>query len=145
MKMIHSMRLKGPWEYVWLSPRLTEDELGRPLSGTVKIPADWEKCFGKTPGTVRWSRRFQKPTNLEPTERVMIAAPTLAGVQAVRINEVSLPLDDQPEAGFRFDVTEMLEPTNNLLQIEMTCEDESKLKDRGMTEPAVIEIWSLIG
>jgi len=144
MKMIHIMRLKGPWEYVWLSPKLTFEDLGRPLAGTVKIPATWEDCFGKTPGTVQWSRRFQKPTNLDPTERVMIAAPTLAGVRAVRINEASLPLDDQPEAGFRFDITEALQATN-LLQIEITCDDESDAPQRGMTEPAVIEIWSLIG
>jgi hypothetical protein len=144
MKMIHSMRLRGPWEYVWLSPNLGEDSLGCPLSGTVKIPVTWEECFGKTPGTVLWSRRFQQPTNVEPTERVMIAAPTLAGVQAVRINDASLPLDDQPESGFRFDITEVIQPTN-LLQIEMICKSESEASERGMTEPAVIEIWSLIG
>lgn len=144
MKMIHSMRLKGPWEYDWVSPQLSEETLGCALSGTVSVPASWESCFGKTPGTVLWSRRFQKPTNLETTERVMIAAPTLAGIRAVRVNGASLPLDDQPERGFRFDVTEALRPTN-LLQIEMTCDSESEVPHRGMTEPALIEIWSLIG
>lgn len=144
MKMIHSMRLKGPWEYAWKSPELDEDSLGRPLSGTVKIPASWEDCFGKTPGSVTWSRRFQKPTNLETTERVMIAAPGLSGVTSVRINDLSLPMDDQPETGFRFDVTEALQPTNQI-HIEMTCSSESEVVDRGMTEPAVIEIWSLVG
>mgnify|MGYP001818302944 CR=1 FL=1 len=143
MKMIHSMRLKGPWHYAWLFPELSAEELGCPLSGTVKIPTAWEKCFGKIPGVVQWSRRFQKPTNLDVTERVMISAPTLPGVRAVRINQALLPLDGQPAEGFRFDITEALEPANNLLQIEMTCDSESEVPDRGMTEPAMIEIWSL--
>jgi hypothetical protein len=144
MKMIHSMRLKGPWEYVWLSPVVDNKQTQESRSGSVKIPATWEDCFGKTPGSVVWSRRFQQPTNLDPTERVMIAAPGLAGVTAVRINATELPMDDQPQVGFRFDVTEALQPSNQL-HIEMTCSSESEIPNRGMTEPAIIEIWSQLG
>lgn len=74
----------------------------------------------------------------------MIAAPGLSGVTSVRFNESTLPMDDQPETGFRFDVTEALRQTNQI-HIEMSCDTESEVANRGMTEPVVIEIWSLIG
>jgi len=144
MKIIHEMRLKGPWEYCWKSPEVAESELGTSLEGRVKVPVSWRECFGNRPGVVVWSRRFQKPTNLDAIERVMVAAPQLAGVVQVRLNGTPLPFEGQPDSGFRFDVTEMLDPSN-VLEIEMECPTESDVQTRGMTEPAVIEIWSLTG
>jgi hypothetical protein len=93
-------------------------------------------------GLVVWSRRFQKPTNLDKSERVMIATHKLAGVQAVCLNGKPLPSDDQTESGFRFDVTEALQ-ASNILEIEIRCESAEQSVSRGMTEPAIIEIWSL--
>ena len=144
MKIIHEMRLKGPWEYCWESPDVTETQLGCALSGRVKVPVTWSECFGEQAGIVVWSRRFQKPTNLDTTERVMIAAPQLAGVIEVRLNGTSLPHDEQPQIGFRYDVTELLEPSN-MLELSMECPSEEQTESLGMTEPAVIEIWSLTG
>ncbi|MBD3673896.1 MAG: hypothetical protein HUJ26_10260 [Planctomycetaceae bacterium] len=144
MKIIHEMRLKGPWEYCWKSPDLSAEQLGCPLEGRLKVPVTWSECFGDRAGVVIWSRRFQEPTNLDTTERVMIAAPQLAGVVQVRLNHTPLPHDEQPETGFRFDVTELLAPSN-VLEIEMECTSESQSQSRGMTEAAVIEIWSLVG
>lgn len=144
MKIIHQMRLKGPWDYLWKAPEFTADQLGAPIEGRHKVPVLWSDCFGDRTGLVVWSRRFQKPTNLETTERVMIAAPELEGVGGVCLNGHSLPLDDQPATGFRFDITEALQPSN-ILEIEIHCESEEQTLSRGMTEPAIIEIWSLTG
>jgi hypothetical protein len=142
MKIIHQMRLKGPWDYLWKSPELTPDQLGAPTEGRQKVPVVWKDHFGDQTGLVVWSRRFQKPTNLDKTERVMIATYALEGVQVVCLNGKSLPLADQPESGFRFDVTEDLQPSN-ILEIEINCESAEQTLSRGMTEPAIIEIWSL--
>jgi len=145
MKIIHQMKLKGPWEYQWKLPELQEDDLGVAPEGRIKVPVVWQQLFGAQPGRVVWSRRFQKPTNLDATERVMISATGLAGIGEVRVNSAPLPMENQPEVGFRFDITEALKPTQNLLEIEMECETEQQTAKWGMTEPAVIEIWSLTG
>jgi len=142
MKIIHQMSLKGPWGYRWKSPVSAIEQMGGPVEGQIKVPALWCDCFGHQVGVSVWSRRFQKPTNLDSNERVMIATMELEGVKGLSLNGRPLPLNDQPETGFRFDITEALEPSN-LLEIDIECETEAQTDSRGMTEPAVIEIWSL--
>jgi len=104
----YRIRLRGPWKYEWLEPK------DRPEgSGTVQMPARWEELFGKRAGRVRFQRRFGRPTNLEPSERVFVVFEGVGGNATVWLN--GQPLGQLKGPRGAFDVTELLRPSNQLV------------------------------
>jgi hypothetical protein len=110
----HQIRLRGPWE---LSPL---DSAGKACGATQtqQLPAAWDAVLPGFRGTVRYTRRFGKPTNLEAQERVWLVAQDIAGSAAMLLNGEKLP-DTQA------DVTDSLRE-RNLLQIDVTQMDPAQ-------------------
>ena len=111
----HLIRLNGPWTCEGPAPAGAEP----PHTGShdVTVPATWRSLFGDTAGTARFRRRFHKPTNLEPHERVRIAVEEPIGPARLTLN--GDPLHEAPGAPGRFDVTDALRPYNELT-VEIT-------------------------
>lgn len=85
---------------------------------TQQLPAAWDDVLPAFRGTVRYTRRFGKPTNIEPRERVWLCLEAAAGRIAVQLNGA-------PLATPRADVTELLRE-RNLLLIEVTQLDSTQ-------------------
>lgn len=129
----HRIALRGPWEYRWHG-RVAE-ELQGPGSGRVKMPTDWQALFGDHGGRARFRRRFHRPTNLEPHERVLIVLEHPLGAAGLQLNGHELGAVGHGEDFGRFDVTRILLPMNELVvEIEFTPTQE--------TRPG--ELWQVI-
>jgi len=109
----HRIQLRGPWEYRWLGT--LPDELPFPAAGGVKMPADWQSLFGDRAGRARFSRRFNRPTNLEPHERVLIVLEHPVGRARLQLNDHELDTVSHATESARFDVTGILKPMNELV------------------------------
>jgi len=76
----HVIRLRGPWEFQPLARlipgpdgALVETAAALPPAGRVTPPADWGSSLSPGfRGRVRYTRRFNRPTGLEPHERVWL-------------------------------------------------------------------------
>jgi hypothetical protein len=119
MSPVHTIRLRGPWE---LTP-LVGAAIDRILPGddplgfvgetiTQQLPGAWDEVLPGFRGTVRYTRRFGKPTNLEPTERVWLCVEGVAG-------SIAMQLNDETIRDTCFDITDLLRE-RNLLQIDVT-------------------------
>jgi len=86
---------------------------------TQQLPGAWEAVLPGFRGTVRYTRRFGKPTNLETHERVWLCIDDVAG-------NVSMSLNGEEVPDTAFDVTDLLRE-RNLLQIEVTQLDPAQL------------------
>ena len=137
----HRIHLKGPWDFVWHASDTASGEM-RSRTGTVAMPQDWVSLFGAEPGTARFQRKFHRPTNLEPHERVLLILTEVRGAGSVQLN-------DQPVGEFRgcgaaieFELTAILNPFN-VLSIEMTFHpaNEPSLPG-GLYGPVALEIRS---
>ncbi len=108
---VHRINLKGPWEYEWVDGVVEgEPEFGFAKTGRVKMPTDWLLVFGTATGTVRFRRRFHRPTNLAADERVWIAFAAVGGVGTVAVNGAtigSVVCSPEPQ---RFDATDVRSP-----------------------------------
>lgn len=131
MQIVHSIRLKGPWDYL-------REGGESPAAGRIKLPACWSDCFGDWTGAVAWTRRFQRPTNLDPTERVLLCSPPIEGLRKVLLNDVELPLPAELDREFRIDLTARLTPSNLLTIVQQL---ETATADSSTPAPVVLEIW----
>jgi beta-galactosidase/beta-glucuronidase len=123
MAQPHRMHLKGPWNYRWLEPPNPSAEPDRAevlLDGDrIKMPASWQDAFGAATGRVIFSRRFQKPTNLDPEEQVHIAFDGIGGTAKIQLNDAPLgELQDVSETA-SINMTDRLAPTN-VLSVEIS-------------------------
>ena len=77
----HIIRLRGPWELEPLArfvagvgDEFREETHYLPPGGKVSVPGDWGELLGPDfIGRVRYTRRFNCPTNLASDERVWLA------------------------------------------------------------------------
>lgn len=140
----HWIRLRGPWEVAWLAADGGTDPQQTAVR-RVTLPASWQELFGQCGGTARFRRRFQRPTGLDPDERVRIVLEDVGGSIAARLNDVPLsPLydEDEPEK-MCFDVTDLLQFTN-LLTLDITFDPSgSEPSHGGLWRPVLIEILML--
>jgi hypothetical protein len=135
---VHRIRLIGPWEFAWRTSTGDGAELdGKAASGTIKMPCDWQSIFGSRGGKVAFSRRFHRPTNLEPHERVLIVLTGVGGSGTIRLNGDSL-LEFSDADSVEADVTNKLEAFN-LLEIEVEHQPIAG-KLGGLHSPVVLEI-----
>lgn len=135
----HRIHLKGPWQYEWLGAG--DAHLPFPRSGRVTMPADWQSLFGERSGTARFTRRFHRPTNLEPHERVLLAFDGVGGAARIALNGRSLGVIDAPARSARFVVTEFLS-LNNELAVELRFDPDRCGQPGGLWGPVAIEIAS---
>ena len=123
----HRIRLRGPWEVQWLGAVSTEDaENGQPQQRErVHLPADWEQLIAGRSGRVRLTRRFHKPSGLEPEEEVALVFDDLPARTTISLNAEQVGQLASRTAGERIVVTERLHPVNTL-EIEMEINSASE-------------------
>jgi beta-galactosidase/beta-glucuronidase len=124
---IHSIRLRGPWEYEPLSQEIhlpdgktAERREGLRSGGRIHMPASWQEMVGiDFRGRVRCRRRFACPSGLEPHETVWLVVQGAEGDATVSLN--SQPLGDIKgcDRAQRYDVTHLLKERNELV-VEIT-------------------------
>lgn len=104
----HRIRLRGPWEAAWLDAAGVAGPFVR-----FPFPGVWRELPGSPSERARLRRRFARPSNLEPAERVWLVCEALPPEAEVRLD--GLPLE--PRAA-RWDVTDRLRGSH-LLEIEL--------------------------
>lgn len=141
----HWIRLRGPWDVAWVNEAGDEQNAQR-----VKMPASWQSLFGERTGTAIFRRRFQRPTGLDPEERVCVTLRSVGADIRCVINQLAVdalpaPLGDAScwpgDNCLSFDVTEQLE-TSNLLQLTLETKELSSTP-AGLHEPVLLEIVTL--
>jgi hypothetical protein len=79
------------------------------------MPADWgEALGGDFLGRVRYTRTFNRPTNLEPHEWVWLCVEPPRSCGLVHLNGQQLGRVSQGEAAKRFEITQLLHDFNRL-------------------------------
>ncbi len=135
--MIHRIHLKGPWDFRPLQSMPTAN-LSLPAEGTVKFPAAWQDILGDFRGSVRFTRRFNCPTNLEDDDRVHLVFDGIGGSAEVRLNQHPVGSVQLTDQSARFDVTSHLQLHNNL-EITIVWEGSSP-ELGGLWGPVALEI-----
>lgn len=134
------MHLHGPWQYEWLSAEPFDSVV--PRTGRVKMPCKWKSLFGDAAGKVCFRRRFHKPTNLEPHERVYIVLEEIKGRVQISINDSVLGTADNPQQTLDYEITELLKPFNELsVEIEFDPASTSRKED---STPVILWEWVAI-
>ena len=118
----HIIRLHGPWQYEplactqWGPGGESVDLPGDlPPAGTIKIPADWGAALGHHfRGRVLYERRFGRPSNLDPHERIDLVLYRIQGTAIVTLNGSRLGEIEIDEPARRFEVTNLLLSRNDL-------------------------------
>ena len=114
----------------------------------VTIPDDGSNYFGTAfHGLGRYLRRFGRPTNLEPGQRVELVIESLETAAQIRLNDRLLFASRSPDQVWRVDITEQLVPRNQL-SIDLAC-PASNANDntdptptaRGLRAAIRLEIW----
>lgn len=103
----HRIRLQGPWELQWI-------ESADGASRKVRLPAPREELFAGRSGRVRLTRRFHRPTNLEPHDIVTVTFDDVCVNPSLTINDSSVSAVSESSSSARFAVTELLRPVNTL-------------------------------
>lgn len=146
--LVHRMHLKGPWNYEWLdgSDRSQEhvdslvSEDSPLLTGSrIRMPSSWQSAFGETAGRIRFSRRFQRPTNLDADEQVHIAFDGIGGAAVLFLNNVQIGQLQDSEETVSFDITAGLKASNELT-VELTYAPQQHHGPGGLHRPVAIEI-----
>ncbi|MDA0284240.1 MAG: hypothetical protein O3B13_11520 [Planctomycetota bacterium] len=145
---LHRMHLKGPWTYEWLDgPHDSSDgssampESDSPLltDSRVRMPSSWQSAFGSVSGRVLFRRRFQRPTNLDPNERVHIAFDGLGGQATIAVNGQRIGSLADTKETISFDITSLLEVSNELT-VELSFSPGGTSTPGGLIEPVAVEI-----
>jgi len=136
---IHRINLKGPWEFEWTGPPDTENP-PTPRSGRITMPCDWQTLFGEIPGAAIFRRRFHKPTNLGPDERVWLEFQGIGGNAAVALNGTPLGSLNNTTTG-RLEMTAALQPFNELT-VTLEYAPQRDGTPGGLHAPVVIAIKS---
>lgn len=122
----HAIRLRGPWEFEVLENAGADrspagNESAALPSGRATLPCDWSEALSaRFRGKVRYRRRFNRPSGLDPHERVWLVVAGVDAFGAVALNGRELG----PVRGYAlpasFDVTDLIAPNNELrLDVEL--------------------------
>lgn len=78
-------------------------------------------------GKACFRRRFHKPTNLDPEEKVYIVCSQLRGRARINVNETVLGTCDGYQEMIDFEITPLLKDANELaIEIEYSIEEASQ-------------------
>ncbi|HVU90348.1 MAG TPA: hypothetical protein VHD36_23665 [Pirellulales bacterium] len=118
----HVIRLRGPWECDRAIAQMalsdgTLTESARDVSefARLKAPADWAETLGpEFRGRVSYTRRFNRPTNLEPHDRVWLMAEGVDARGNVTIDSRHLGAIDGYALAAEWDVTHLLQASSVL-------------------------------
>jgi len=106
----HRIRLRGPW---LLQPTAVPSTRPR----RIHLPAPWAELFEADVRRVKLSRRFNRPTNLGPADRISVVVNDLPAGARASLNGITLTPQPQDAAQPAVFQTPHLEP-HNLLTIE---------------------------
>lgn len=121
MSYPHAMRLAGPWHFEVLKVYAGDrrDPPPEPIAGTARLPADWSDTLGvEFRGRVRYTRAFNRPTNLDPHESVWLVVEGADAAAAISLNGEPLGEFAGYAVTFERDVTKLL-AGHNQLQIDV--------------------------
>ncbi len=124
---VHRIRLRGPW---LLKPTAVPSTPPR----RIQLPAPWAGLFDADVRDVQLSRRFNRPTNLGPADRISLVVNDLPAGARVSLNGITLTPQPPDAAQTAVFPTACLEP-HNLLTIEF---------DVAATVAAGDQIWGEI-
>lgn len=127
---MHVIRLRAPWDlqpllrYVEREGRPEQtDEL--PSCGRAAVPGDWSQWLGEDfQGRVRYTRRFNAPTNLDSDERVWLVVEAVDYEAEIALNDKPLGTLRSGQPPHRSDVTPLLQP-HNLLAVDVHLPPEA--------------------
>lgn len=121
----HTIRLRGPWQFSVLS-RAVQQPVDRrdafdSSRGRVNLPSDWGNTLGADfRGCVRYSRNFNRPTGLDPHERVWCVIEGIDPAGSVTLNGQALGCVAGYAMSASFDITLLIQDHNELtLDVEM--------------------------
>lgn len=145
---VHRIHLKGPWEYAWLDTE-NSDGANVATSGRMQMPCEWRSIFGNRSGRVQFSRRFHRPTGLEPGDVVRIVFDGIGGAATIGLNGEPLISWHEHETSqtrktdaLACDITSLLQPANQLV-VELEFDPGLDTDARGgLWGPVAIEITS---
>lgn len=78
------------------------------------MPREWRTLFNDRAGTATFRRKFHRPTNLDPHERVLIVFTEVAGSGRVSINGDHVGEFTGHGELVEFEITALLRPFNEL-------------------------------
>ena len=145
---IHRMHLKGPWIYEWLDgphgstgciETAASDNSPLLADSRVRMPCSWQSAFGGMSGRIRFSRRFQRPTNLDENERVHIAFDGIGGQAQIAVNGQEIGRLSNNVETVSFDITSILSVSNEL-SVELSFSPDNEATPGGLHQPVAIEI-----
>lgn len=127
----HVIRLRGPWQIEPLARYVgtgasghNEETRDLPRGGKTQVPGDWAELLGADfCGRVRYTRRFNCPTNLEPSERVWLVLEGIDHEAVATLNRQPLGRLRGGECPHRLEITPVLLP-HNLLSLEVCLSPE---------------------
>jgi hypothetical protein len=106
MNQPHLIRLRGPWQFQTLADSTPH------ATGRIELPGDLNQLVADYEGTVRFSRRFHKPTGIDSGTRVDLVILGLPDKTQLDINgHVEAARPDE----HRMDITGRLQPTNEIM------------------------------
>jgi hypothetical protein len=126
----HRIRLRGPW---LLQPTAVPSTPPR----RVHLPAPWAELFKADVRDVQLSRRFNRPTNLGPADRISLVVNDLPAGARVSLNGITLSPQPSNAAQTAVFPTPHLEP-HNLLTIEFDVAATTAAGDQIWGEVALI-------
>lgn len=139
--MIHRIHLKGPWDFTALDSTASGPaDTPTSAQGTAKFPVDWQTILGDYRGSARFTRHFNRPTNLDDWERVDLVLDGIGGAAEVKLNQQVIGAVGPPDQTARIDVSRSLLP-HNVLEITITWHGTAP-ELGGLWAPVALEIHS---
>jgi len=130
----HVIRLRGPWDFDLLDCTATDkgDPSALAKTGRVTVPTNWANDLGAGfLGRVRYRRRFNRPTGLEPHLRVWLVVEGVDAHGSCRLNGHELGPIDGYALPAVYDVTVELQVSNELeIVVERNPEETRPGRDR---------------
>jgi len=128
--MVHRIRLRGPWQLQPVPP-------GSAPPRSIRLPACSAEFFDTGARSVQLSRRFNRPTNLAPGDRISLGIENLPKGARVTLNGARLDPKAQRGAEPTIFPTSRLEP-HNLLTVEFEVASMNASEDQTWGDVALV-------
>lgn len=106
---LYPIRLQGPWQLEEAPPGAATGET------LLRLPLDAAAAAALPAGPIRLARNFQRPTNLDPEELVLLVLPGGCQPAEVELNGGVLPPARRWEGRLVWNLTPELRPSNRLV------------------------------